>query len=113
LYESAVILDVYFTGPFDGHYIADTILVVTVSLTLGRTVIFGSDIQDICVLGWAMGTLATAKQPTVTITKPDATYHYIWDNSLGTFVGCEDLALLQRQTLGILPETGQDPLSTV
>jgi hypothetical protein len=113
-YESAGILDVYFTGPFDGHYIADTILVVTVSLTLGRTVIFGSDIQDICVLGWAVGTSPIlAKQPTVDITKPDKTHHYIWDNSLGTYVGCEDVALLQRQALGILPETGQDPLSKV
>jgi hypothetical protein len=122
-YESAGILDVYFTGPFDGHYIADTILVVTVSLTLGRTVIFGSDIQDICVLGWAVGVNGHdplfpnpdvgQTQGTRYITKPDGTYHYIWANSLGDFVGCEDLALLQRQTLGILPTLGQDPLSTV
>jgi len=115
-YESAGILDVYFTGPFDGHYIADTILVVTVSLTLGRTVLFGSDIQDICVLGWvvdANNAVPNAAVTPISIMKPDGTEHYIWANSLGNFVGCEDVALLQRQALGILPETGQDPLSTV
>ena len=32
--------------------IADNILVVEAFFTVGRTVVFGSDKQDICVLGW-------------------------------------------------------------
>jgi hypothetical protein len=123
VYESTGVLDVYYKGAFDGHFIADTILVVEAALTLGRTVIYGSDIQDICVLGWGIpGSDATAvlipntesapnsNPVTWYITKPDGTVHYIWGNALGNYVGCEDAALLQRQALGIQLATGQDPL---
>jgi hypothetical protein len=131
VYESVGVLDVYYKGAFDGHYIADTILVVEATLTLGRTVIFGSDIQDICVLGWGAGYAAFATdsvggvlldqglfldqlgqvlQPTHYITKPDGTLHYIWEIPLGGYASCEDAALVQRQALGIQLATGQDPL---
>jgi hypothetical protein len=125
LYESAGVLDVYYTGPFDGHFIADTIMAVEVTLTLGHTIIYGNDIQDICVLGWGIGgglattvenPLAEANDNPATayyITKPDGTLHYIWAAPLWSFQTCEDPALVQRQALGILPLTGPDPLSTV
>jgi hypothetical protein len=112
VYESVGVLDVYYKGAFDGHFIADTILVVEASLTLGRTVIFGSDIQDVCVLGWGIPWQAPASEvmlPYYYITKPDGTLHYLWDIPLGAYASCEDAALVQRQLLGIQLATGQDP----
>jgi hypothetical protein len=123
VYESVGVLDVYYKGAFDGHFIADTILVVEASLTLGRTVIFGSDIQDVCVLGWGFQStnaavpetpsisMGPAASPGWYITKPDGTYHFIWWNSLGLYISCEDAALVQRQVLGIQLATAQDPLA--
>jgi hypothetical protein len=123
VYESVGVLDVYYVGPLPGdvgakaagYWIADNILVVEAFFTVGRTVVFGSDIQDVCVLGWAVDT----NVPTVPaaasyiITKPDGTQHYIWSNALGYFLGCEELALAQRDSLGILLETGQDSVLPV
>jgi hypothetical protein len=127
--ESVGVLDVYYVGPLPnpeatdplkdnkavGVWIADNIVVVEAFFTVGRTVVFGSDIQDICVLGWAptgTGTaFATPLPPNYSITKPDGLKHYIWANAMGTFVGCEELAIAQRTVLGILLETGQDPLA--
>ncbi len=102
LYESVGVLDVYYIGPYDGHWIADHILVVEAYITVGRTVVFGSDIQDICVLGWNEG-----DEPD-SVSKPDGSAHYIFPNALGSYVSCEDLALLQRDDVGIMLEQGQD-----
>jgi len=129
--ESVGVLDVYYVGPLPtspdplnqhdtgvtgasvGVWIADNILVVEAFFTVGRSVVFGSDIQDICVLGWPVtGTvIATAATPTGQITKPDGTVHYIWANAMGSFVGCEELALAERNVLGIQIPAGQDPLA--
>jgi hypothetical protein len=130
--ESVGVLDVYYVGPLPkassaggtvpgvtgkaaGVWIADNIVVVEAFFTVGRTVVFGSDIQDVCVLGWApegAGALvATPVDPDYSITKPDGLHHYIWMNAMGPFVGCEELALAQRDVLGILLDTGQDPLA--
>jgi hypothetical protein len=110
--ESTGVLDVYFTGTANAVWIADNILVVEAFFTVGRTVVFGSDIQDICVLGYAVfgDILDVAFPPAWTITKPDGTQHWIWDNPMGDFVGCEQLALAQRDILGLKLPTGQDPL---
>jgi hypothetical protein len=102
-YESVGVLDVYFVGsklPTTvqlANFIADHILTVTVTLVLGRTLIIGSDIQDICVLGWAIDT------NTKYITKPDGgnDYHFTWPDPLGPFVSCEDAAIWQRWYLGL------------
>jgi len=132
LYESVGVLDVYFIGPLPktpdtlngvetggvtgtsvGVWIADNIMVVEAYFTVGRTVVFGSDIQDICVLGWAVDgtTVDAAATYSGSITKPDGTVHYIWSNAMGDFVGCEELALAQRDVLGIQIPAGQDPLA--
>jgi len=110
--ESTGVLDVYFTGTPNAVWIADNILVVEAFFTVGRTVVFGSDMQDICVLGYAVTGNApgTAVAATFVITKPDGTQHYIWSNAMGNFVGCEQLALAQRDRLGLTLPTGQDPL---
>jgi hypothetical protein len=131
LLESAGVLDVYYVGPLPaaptaaaplggvtgasvGVWIADYIVVVEATITIGRTVVFGAEVQDICVLGWAVnvGQLPNVRQPANwIITKPDGSHHYIWQEAFGNYVGCEDIALVQRNVLGILLETGQDPLA--
>jgi hypothetical protein len=116
LLESAGVLDVYFSGALGAnakYYISDTILVVTATYTIGRSIVWGAEIQDICVLGWAINTnvIQTAVAPNYSITKPDGTKHYIWQNAMGDFVGCEELALAQRDFLGVLLPQGQDPLA--
>jgi hypothetical protein len=133
--ESVGVLDVYYVGPLPnpdltnpadiakdnkavGVWIADNMLVVEAYFTVGRTVVFGSDVQDICVLGWPLVPLAPVFISALpipplgyTITKPDGTQHYMWANPMGSFVSCEELALAQRDVLGILLDTGQDPLA--
>jgi hypothetical protein len=48
------VLDVYYVGAAaDPAFIADHILLVTAGVKAGRTVIWGSEIQDICILGWS------------------------------------------------------------
>ena len=96
------VLDVYYIGDALGQYIADYVLVVGVDLAVGRTTVWGTEIQDICLLGWPL-----AEVPLYVITKPDGTVHYIYDDPLALNVGifawasCEDLALYQKDLLGI------------
>jgi len=135
-YQSDGVLDVYYVGPLPAAatgtasngapiggatglsvapWIADYIVVVEAFITIGRTVIFGVDIQDICVLGWAVeGPLVTIATPDTTITKPDGTQHWIWTaGAMGSWVSCDELALAQRDVVALKLLTGQDPLSPV
>jgi hypothetical protein len=89
------VLDVYYIGDAYGQYIADYILVVGVDLALGRSTVWGTEIQDICLLGWPVGTVLT------TITKGNGDIHQIIADPLGEYTSCEDLALLQKQAVGI------------
>jgi hypothetical protein len=135
--ESVGALDVYYVGPTPapaatnsvtgvvitpavtnaavGVWIADNIVTVEAFITAGRTVVFGSDIQDLCTLGWAINNAnpANAVDPTWLITKPDGTTHSVWQNAMGNFHSCESLALAQRNVLGIALAAGPDPLSPV
>jgi len=108
-------LDVYYSGVPSNFYIADTILVVAATYAIGRSVVWGAEMQDICVLGWAINTNVPNVAATYSyrITKPDGTHHYIWRNAMGDFVGCEELALAQRDYAGILLPQSTDPLSLV
>jgi len=95
-YESAGVLDVYFDGPALPTLIADNILVVQATLVIGRTIIVGTDIQDICILGFSMS------ENTRTITLPDGGEVYISSsNPMGAFVSCEEAAIEQRAYLGL------------
>jgi len=94
--ESVGVLDVYYIGPPDPTFIADNILVVQAFITVGRTLVTGADIQDICVLGWSMA----SNHLTVTLPNGRGSYH-TWDNPLGPFVSCEEAALWQREYLGV------------
>jgi len=89
------VLDVYYTGDFLPQYFADYILVVGVDLAVGRTTVFGAEIQDICLLGWPNTEFSYF------ITKPDGTYHYLYADALWPYVSCEDLALLQKNAEGV------------
>jgi len=122
--ESVGVLDVYYVGPFDVNWVADYILTVEASVAIGRTVIFGSDIQDICVLGvpfpWIMvdipkpelftksnTDLKTMQDFADTIQKQ----HFVFVTALGPFTSCTDLALVERQQAGLVLDKAQDPLA--
>lgn len=95
-YESAGVLDVYFNGPALPSLIADNILVVVVSLVVGRTIIQGTDIQDICLLGFSMSPNWRL------ITLPDGgEVIKSSSNAMGDFVSCEEAAIEQRAVLGV------------
>ena len=106
------VIDVYWVGPATtssiinaGQFIADYILVVQFSTTIGRTVVYGTEMQDICVLGWPLeiGTWPNTQNAWTNnvITKPDGTEHWVFQNPLGDFVSCEDAALYEKDILGI------------
>jgi hypothetical protein len=83
-------------------WIADYVLVVEATITIGRTVIFGTDVQDICVLGWAVDPITGFPLPPATpftITKPDGKPHHIWQNALGPWPGCDGLVLFELDVL--------------
>jgi len=89
------VIDVYYVGDLAGQYVADYILSLTVGLVVGRTTVMGTEIQDLCLLAWPIGS------PNWIITKPSGDRHEIWADPLGTYVSCEDLALQQQAILGI------------
>jgi len=95
-FESAGVLDVYYNGPALPSIIADNILVVSVTLVINRVPVVGTDIQDICILGFSMS-------PNVrVITLPDGGETYTtWSNPMGPFVSCEEAAIEQRAVLGL------------
>jgi hypothetical protein len=95
-YESVGVLDVYYMGPIVATVIADNIVIVTANLVIGRATLWGTDMQDICVLGWSMGLNNEV------VTLPDGgKVIFLSNDTLGHFVGCEQAALEQRNNLGI------------
>jgi hypothetical protein len=89
------VLDVYYTGLQEKQFIADYVMVVSVFETFGATTVFGTEIQDVCVLGWAISL------NTMVLTKPDGTRHFSWPDTLGPFDGCEEAALWERDAMGL------------
>jgi hypothetical protein len=89
------VLDVYYVGIQAKQFIADYIMVVSVWTTIGRTTVYGVDVQDICVLGWAID------DNTIHITKPSGDTHYSWPDALGPFASCEEAALWERDNQGL------------
>lgn len=77
------VLDVYYIGTAAVQYIADYVLVVGASYTVGRTVVFGTDMQDICVLGYPI------IEPLFLV------------DPLGSYASCEDAASTEKDTLGL------------
>jgi hypothetical protein len=89
------VLDVYYIGLASTQYISDYVLVVGATFLIGRTSIYGTEIQDICILGWPM-----SAGPQWIITKPSGDLHYVFGDPLGPYMSCEDAALVQKTTLG-------------
>jgi len=89
------VLDVYYVGPQEKQFIADYVIVVQVWQTFGTTTVYGAEIQDVCVLGWAIDS------NTMRLTKPDGTQHFSWPDTLGPFAGCEEAALWERDAMGL------------
>jgi hypothetical protein len=106
-YESTGVLDVYFTGMLDAHFLADYMLVVEVTYLIGRTTLWGTEMQDVCVLGWYG--VETSLGFTDYIEKADGTWHYIFLDPINSYASCGDLALIQRDVVGVKPQTAQDP----
>jgi len=89
------VLDVYYVGTQEKQFIADYVMVVQVWTTIGAETIYGMEIQDVCVLGWAIS------NNWLRFTKPDGSEHDTWDDALGPFASCEEAALWQRDNLGL------------
>ena len=83
------VLDVYYTGTdFGNTFVADHILVVHATYTVGRQVFYGSEIQDICILQTALG----AAVETTTIDGVPLNFYM---DPLGEYVSC-DMAVLHE-----------------
>ncbi|HXZ97829.1 MAG TPA: hypothetical protein VED24_00520 [Candidatus Acidoferrum sp.] len=107
------VLDVYFTGAGKPVSIADYVLFVSVSYTVGRSTVYGGDMQDLCLLGWpvyfapgaigipvtspAFNLMTTAPLPAKSLNYP----HGIYVDPLGNWGSCEDLALQEQAALGL------------
>lgn len=89
------VLDLYYIGVQEKQFIADYIVKVHVWTTIGNFVVHGTEIQDVCVLGWAID------DNHLVFTKPDGTEHDSWPDPLGPFVSCEEAAIWQRDFLGL------------
>ena len=99
---SVGVLDVYYTGAAaDPAFIADHILVVHVMYTVGRQVFWGTEIQDICVLGWSF---SPSLQHT-TLAGGEVIPYYIDPLSLGglAFPSCESAVAYQLYLLALQP----------
>jgi hypothetical protein len=90
------VLDVYYTGPGHSVSISDYVLVVGADYAVGRSTVYGTDVQDICLLGWPVAAIF----PEWIITKPDGTVHWIVNDPIA-WKSCEDAALVEKSLLGI------------
>jgi len=85
------VIDIYFKGTPSWKFISDYVVVIGAVYTIGRTYVYGYEIQDVCVLGWPLGTTGNSHW-----TKPDGDQHYVYPNPLGSWVSCEEAALYQK-----------------
>jgi hypothetical protein len=92
--EGVGVIDVYYLGELVPAKIADYIMVVWATMTVGRTALWGTEMQDLCLLGWPMAT-----DGQYTITKPDGDLHVITPNPFGTYDSCDDITLYQKHVI--------------
>ena len=98
------VLDVYFIGPRVKNFIADHMLIITLGWKLGRTTVWASDLQDICILGWAMEpygggnilVIKLFKNPGKSTWPAGNEYYYSWNDPIGEFVSCDEAVAWQR-----------------
>jgi len=92
------VLDVYFVGPGVSKFIADHMLIVTVGYKVGTTTIWASDLQDICILGWSMGSNSLAISLFAPYSLSTGSYsdtYWSWDDAIGPFASCDEAAAWQ------------------
>jgi hypothetical protein len=95
---SVGVLDVYYTGAAaDASFIADHILVVHATYTVGRQVFYGAEIQDICILGYSF------QAATYMTTLVSGDRLAIYGDPLLGYSGCDSAALFQLNALGLWP----------
>jgi hypothetical protein len=96
------VLDLYYTGPQAPEAIGAYELVVLAAFTVGSQVYYGTDVQDLCVLGWPFNdgisnmTFSVDASTEVGLRHLKQAMH-----PLDGFASCEDAALYQRQQLGL------------
>jgi hypothetical protein len=91
-------LDVYFVGPHVYNFIADHMLIVTLGYKVGKMTVWASDLQDICILGWAMGLEGLGIQLFPPSTLSAGLYfneYWSWPDPMGPFVSCDEAAAWQ------------------
>jgi hypothetical protein len=97
------VLDVYFVGPRVSDFIADHILIVTMSWKVGRNTVWASEMQDICILGWSMGRetlkIWLFSNPGKSTWPAGQEYYYSWDDAIGPFASCDEAGAWQRAWL--------------
>jgi len=84
------VVDVYYKGEVNPQYLSDYVVVILAAYTVGRTTIYGTEIQDVCVLGWPVDNVKFSW------TKPDGDFHWDYADPLGEFVSCEDATMYQK-----------------
>jgi len=101
------VLDIYYKGTVAPVFFADYIVLVSATYTIGRSIVYGAEIQDICVLGWDLGLVANGAIVAIHYNKAlagqTADNHNIFPNPLGNFVSCEDATLYQKHLVMGLP----------
>jgi len=76
------VLDLYYLGPKTALNVADYVVVFSAGARIGRSFVWGSDVQNVCVLGWMMG-------------------DYGSDDPLGPFASSQEAVIWQRYYLGL------------
>jgi len=97
-------LDVYFVGPRVYNFIADHMVIVTVGYKVGRTTVWASELQDICILGWSMDSnvlaIALFENPGISTFPAGMEVYYSWPDAMYKFVSCDEAAAWQRTYFG-------------
>jgi hypothetical protein len=95
-------LDLYYVGPDDAAAVGSYDLAVEAFVHIGTDVIFATDTQHVCMLGWPFNDNGANMTFAVDASTPDGLKHVKRaPHPLDGFAGCGDAALYQRQLLGL------------
>jgi hypothetical protein len=96
------VLDVYYVGPSAAEAVGAYALIVQAAVTVGPRVYYGTDTQDLCVLGWPFNDgLANRTFSADASTEVGLRHLKRAMHPLDGFAGCKDAALYQRQQLNL------------
>jgi len=93
------VVDVYYIGSGSPAAIADYVLIIGINYVVGRNTVYGTDMQDLCVLGWPLSTVVdTIYVPPTSTTNA---VKYIYADPLGGWKSCESVALYELNLLNV------------